>query len=60
MQQFDRVKLNFNYSRILNDSMIDWMMEHKDKTFKIEQIVGNGIKLYKVDFWITDDLLEII
>jgi hypothetical protein len=60
MQQFDKVKLNLNYTRILNDSMKEWMAEHKDIIFKVEKISDETVKLYKVDFWITKDLLEVI
>lgn len=57
MQQFDKVKLNFNHSRILNESMKDWMIEHKDAVFKVERCLDGAVKLYKVNFWITEDLL---
>lgn len=37
--------------------MIAWMEEHKDKTLRVEKIVDNSVKLFKVNFWISDDLL---
>ena len=37
--------------------MIAWMEEHKNKTFKVERIVDNSVKLFKVNFWISGDLL---
>ena len=60
MQQFDKVKLNFNHKRILSDSMQEWMEEHKDIIFKVERTLDDAVKLFKVNFWITQDLLEII
>lgn len=52
-----RVKLNFSYTRIINDSMKQWMEENKDRVFIVEKTYQDDVKLYKVDFWITEDLL---
>ena len=57
MNQFDKVKVNFEFTRYITDDMRDWILEHKDVVFKIEKIVDNSIKLFKVNFWITEDLL---
>ena len=61
-----RVKPNTTHNRILNKEMQAWLEEHKDITYMVERTyedhasgwpVSCGVKLYKVDFWITEDLL---
>lgn len=58
IETFSKVKVVNNKNKILNDSMKDWIEDHKDQVFKIERILGEAVKLYKVDFWLTIDLLE--
>ena len=45
-------------NKYINISFRKWLIEHKNKIFKIEKIVQNAIKLYKVDFWITKEYLN--
>ena len=58
MNKLDRVRVKQTYSRILNDDMKKWIVDHKDRIFKVENIHEGSIKLYGVYFWITEDLLE--
>ena len=58
IQEYSKVKLNFEASRILTDSMREWMKEHRNRIFTVERIGEESIKLFKVDFWITKDLLQ--
>lgn len=58
IEQFSRVKVIHNKNKILNDAMTDWIKDHSDKVFKVERIADGCAKLFKVDFWITLDLLE--
>jgi len=60
MQMFDKVKLNFDHNRLLTDDMISWMEEHKTSIFKIEKISDESVKLFKINFWITKDLLILL
>lgn len=55
--QFSKVKVVAVPGKFLNDSMLDWIAEHRDRTFTVERIIGDTAKLYKVDFWVTLDLL---
>lgn len=52
-----RVKLNMDHHRILNGDMLEWMERNKDKTFWVERVMDGTVKLRKVDFWISEDLL---
>lgn len=56
---YSKVKLNLNYSRVLSPDMVKWMNEHADNIFVIEKSDMNSSKLFKIDFWITNDLLSI-
>ena len=38
--------------------MIKWIDEHSNRIYKVEKIFDNSVKLFKVNFWITIDLLE--
>jgi len=58
IERFSKVKVINNSKRILSDSMISWIEEHSNKIYKVERVVDGCAKLYKVDFWITLDLLE--
>jgi len=58
IKQFSKVRVIMNEKRMLNDSMISWIKEHIDGVYKVEKIVDNSVKLFKVDFWISIDLLE--
>ena len=58
IERFSKVKVINNNKRILSDSMISWIEEHFDRVYKVEKIVDNSVKLFKVDFWISIDLLE--
>jgi len=58
IERFSKVKVINNNKRILSDSMISWIEEHSNKIYKVERVVDGCAKLYKVDFWITLDLLE--
>ena len=58
IEQFSRVKVIHNKNKILNDTMIDWIKNHSDRVFKVERIADGCAKLFKVDFWISLDLLE--
>ena len=55
---FSKVKIINSNKRIFNDSMISWIEEHCGKIYKVEKIVDDSVKLFKVDFWISMDLLE--
>ena len=57
MKEFDKVKLNLSTNRILSQPMKEWMIEHKDRSFRVERVVDGTVKLFKVDFWISEDLL---
>jgi hypothetical protein len=52
------VRVIQNPKKILNDSMIDWINLHQDTIFKVDRIVEDSVKLFKVDFWISKDLIE--
>lgn len=55
------VKLNLEYTCVLNPDMIEWISVHKEDSFYVEKICETSVKLKRVDFWITFDLLtEII
>jgi hypothetical protein len=58
-KQFDKVKV-VHPTRIINDEMKTWIDEHKDQVFKVERysVMDEAVKLYKVNFWVTEDLLE--
>lgn len=58
IKQFSKVRVIMNEKRMLNDSMISWIKQHSNKIYKVERVVDGCAKLYKVDFWITLDLLE--
>jgi len=58
IERFSKVKVINNSKRILSDPMISWIEEHSNKIYKVERVVDGCAKLYKVDFWITLDLLE--
>ena len=58
IEQFSRVKVIHNKDKFLNDAMIDWINDHLDRIFKVEKIADGCAKLFKVDFWISLDLLE--
>ena len=45
-------------NKILNDCMISFIRKNKDKKYKIEMIINNSVKLHKLDFWVTKDLLK--
>ena len=45
-------------NKILNDFMISFIRKNKDKKYKIEMIINNSVKLHKLDFWVTKDLLK--
>ena len=55
--EFSRVYVVNNPNRILNDSMLDWISEHAGVVFKVERVVGDSVKLFKVNFWVSNDLL---
>jgi hypothetical protein len=38
--------------------MKEWLKDHQDHKFRVERIVDGSVKLYKIDFWITLDLLQ--
>lgn len=53
----DSVKVVTVEGKVLNDAMKDWISEHDGKVFRVERVVGTAAKLYKVDFWVSTDLL---
>lgn len=67
MQEGDKVRLKQEYHRIVNKDMCQWIIDHREKKFTVESTyedkssgwpVSHCVKLYKLDFWITEDLLE--
>ena len=62
----NKVRVTQDPKRVLSAEMKQWLIDHKDYTFKVERTyedrsfgwpVSFCVKLYKVDFWITEDLL---
>lgn len=47
-----------NSRRWINAEMKEWLKDHQDHKFRVERIVDGSVKLYKIDFWITLDLLQ--
>lgn len=58
MKKGDKVKIKQHYFRVVNEDMKRWVVLHKNDRFTIENIIDGSCKLYKIDFWITEDLLE--
>jgi len=52
-----RIKPNMETS-YLNESMIKFIEENKNKVFKVERTDFTSVKLYKIGFWISRSLLE--
>ena len=42
----------------VNSEMRQWLIDHEDRTYRVENVVDGAAKLYKVDFWMTLDLLN--
>lgn len=54
----DKVKFMKHYRRIVCDEMKKYIEEHKDRIYTVEKTDGDCVKLYRVGFWISNDLLE--
>jgi len=55
---------NTHNKKFLNDSMLNFMEQNKETLFFVEKVehgtTHSSIKLRKVCFWISDDLLEVV
>jgi len=56
-KQGDLVKPNPQHTRVVNKEMQEWLENNKDRIYKVERIYEESVKLYKIDFWISADLL---
>lgn len=52
-----RFKENYN-SSFLNDDMKNFINNSNGKIYKVEKVVDNSVKLFKVGFWVSIALLE--
>lgn len=52
-----RFKENYN-SSFLNDDMKNFINNSNGKIYKVEKVVDNSVKLFKVGFWVSITLLE--
>lgn len=52
-----RFKENYN-SSFLNDDMKNFIKNSNGKIYKVEKVVDNSVKLFKVGFWVSIALLE--
>lgn len=52
-----RFKENYN-SSFLNDDMKNFIKNSNGKIYKVEKVVDNSVKLFKVGFWVSITLLE--
>lgn len=58
-EENSRVRFKKNYSStFLNDDMKKFIEESNGKIYKVEKAIDNSVKLYKVGFWISSNLLE--
>ena len=55
--KWSRVRLLTNYKRFVTPDMKEWIDNHKFDDFVVENQIDESVKLKRVDFWITSDLL---
>lgn len=56
-EQGDLVRPNPHHTRTVNKEMQEWLDKNQGRAYKVERTFENVVKLYKVDFWVTEDLL---
>jgi hypothetical protein len=52
-----RFKKNYS-STFLNDDMKNFIEKSNGKIYKVEKVVDDSVKLFKVGFWVSMTLLE--
>jgi hypothetical protein len=57
----DSVRLTSSFdSEHMNEDMVRFMNNNQDRTFRIERVEEDSVKIYRIGFWISKKFLELV